>query len=159
MAAVASGMPNTMASYLVVAVVRAIYPITASSINDNVEVVSTKYRRDSEKLHHRVAEHSKRVVQHVTRSLERATHAEREWIDDSAQFLGGMAACTRNGNETGARYCEHALTQLGWGKAIKDLREQLKSVQESNLPPFDSTEGKLKRTTKIHLTRILKRVT
>ena len=144
-----SGMPSHAAAYLVVGLLKANKPITASSIDldDVVLAASTEHRG-------KIIEHARDLIHRAKLALKLMTADEYRWLADSVRHLSNLQMCVQSGDEIGAGYCIDQLASLGWGEVLTRLLARLDPALRSNLPPF---EGVLRPHTRARIARLKRR--
>jgi hypothetical protein len=139
------GMPPFMAARLVVFLLKARKPITATVADRFTNVMSTDHSGD-------VDHHADHIIRYVSKIKREASAAEHRWITDCALYL--RALILNPTDPATVAYCIETLVTLGWKGPLTGFVERLAPALRSNLPAFQGTTRKRRKALRLQRRRV-----
>ena len=139
------GMPPLMAARLVVFLLKARKPITATVADRFTNVMSTEHSGD-------VDQHADHIIRYVSKNRREASAAEHRWVIKCALYL--RALILNPTDPTTVAYCTETLVALGWKGLLTGFVERLAPALRSNLLPFQGTTRKRRKALRLQRRRV-----
>ena len=139
------GMPPFMAARLVVFLLKARKPITATVADRFTNVMSTEHSGD-------VDQHADHIIRYVSKIKREASAAEYRWIIDCASYL--RALILNPTDPATIAYCTETLVALGWKGLLTGFVERLAPALRSSLQPFQGTTRKRRKALRLQRRRV-----